>query len=113
VDVLFLVEQQAAALKVADDVAVGLFDPAALVLGRFGGERAVGRNRADQRRAIAIGEPGLLGQQQIEIDFAEGRGLVDTPVPVSTVTNSAGTTRQATCWRPPCFSSACVSPWVL
>ena len=77
VDVLLLVEERPFGLHLADDVAVAVLDPAALVFGRFGGERAVGGDRADQRRAFALDEPGLLGLEQLEVDFAEGRGLVD------------------------------------
>ena len=77
VDVLLLVEQHALGLQLADDVAVAVLDPAALVLGRFGGERAVGGDGADQRRALAVDEPGLLGLEHVEVHLAERRGLVD------------------------------------
>ena len=47
VDVLFLVEEQAALFQVADDVLVAVFDPAAAaVLGAFVGEFAVGGDRS-------------------------------------------------------------------
>ena len=75
--VLLLVEQHALGLQLADDVAVAVLDPAALVVGRFGGECAVGGDGADQRRAFAVDEPGLLGLEHVEVDFAEGRGLMD------------------------------------
>ncbi len=48
-----------------------------LVFRRFGGERAVGGDRADQWWAFALDEPGPLGLEQLEIHFAEGRGLMD------------------------------------
>ena len=64
-------------LHVADDVAVAVLDPAALVIGGLGGERAVGGDGADQLRPLAIDESGLLGQQHVVVNFAEGRGLVD------------------------------------
>ena len=75
--VLLLVEEQAAAFQVADDVAIAVLDPAALVVGGLGGERAVGGDGVDELRALAFDKPGLLGQQDIEVNFAEGRGLVD------------------------------------
>ena len=77
VQVLFLVEEQAATLQVADDVAIGLLDPAALVVGGLGGEGAVGGDGVDELRALAFHEAGLLGQQNVEVNLAEGRGLVD------------------------------------
>ena len=76
-DVLLLVEQEAAGLHLADDVAVAVFDPAALVVGDLGGEGAVGGDGVDQRRALAGDEAGLLGQQQVVVHLAEGRRLVD------------------------------------
>ena len=54
-----------------------LFHVAALEIGRLAGEGAVGGHRADQRRAVAVDEPGLLDLEHVEVDFAEGRGLVD------------------------------------
>ena len=36
-----------------------------------------GADGADQRRAFAVDEPGLLGLEHVEVDLAEGRGLVD------------------------------------
>ena len=50
VQVLLLMEQQPSALQLADDVAVAVFDPAALIVGRFGGELAV---RGDRSRSAA------------------------------------------------------------
>ena len=52
-------EQQPAALQFADDVLVGIFDPAALVVGRFGGELAVGADGADQLGPFAVDETAL------------------------------------------------------
>jgi hypothetical protein len=47
----------ARAPQFADDVLVAVLDPAALVVGRLGGELAVGPDGADQRRAFAVDEP--------------------------------------------------------
>ena len=73
VQVLLLMEEQAAAFQVADDVLVAVFDPTALIIGGLGGELAVGTDGADQLRALAIDESGLLGKENIEVNFAEGR----------------------------------------
>ena len=48
-----------------------------LVVGRFGGEFAVGTDGEDQFAALADRESRLFGQQHVEVDFAEGRGLVN------------------------------------
>ncbi len=76
-EVLLLVEEQAARLQVADDVAIGILDPAALVVGGLGCEGAFGGDGVDELRALAFHKAGLLGQQNVEVDLAEGRGLVD------------------------------------
>ena len=54
VQILLLMEEQALGFQVADDVAVGLFDPAAFEFGRFVGERAVGSDGANERRALRL-----------------------------------------------------------
>ena len=72
VQVLLLMEQQAALLQLADDVLVGILDPAALIVGRFGGELAVGRRR---RRSAAGPAPSTKracsSMQHVVVDFAE------------------------------------------
>ena len=73
VQILFLMEEQPAALQVADDVLVAVLDPAALVVGRFRGELAIGTDRTDQSRPLAIDETGLFCLENVEIDFSEGR----------------------------------------
>ena len=77
VEILFLVKQQAVGLQLADDVFVGIFDPATLVVGRLGGESAVGCDRANQFRPLAVDESIALRQQHVVVDFAEGGGLMD------------------------------------
>ena len=56
-------------LQVADDVAVGVENQRALVLGNQGGELAVGVHRDDQVDAVALTD--------VHIVLTEGRGLVD------------------------------------
>ncbi len=77
VEVLLLVEQHAVGLHPPDDVAVGLLDPAALIIRRLGGELAVGADGVDQLRPLSVDEPLLFGQQDFVVHLAEGRGLVD------------------------------------
>ena len=73
VDVLFLVEEEAALLEVADDVFVAIFDPAAAaVVGAFVGEFAVGADAVDERRAFAVDEIFLLLREDFVVVFAEG-----------------------------------------
>ena len=76
VQILLLVEQQPAAAQLARDVFVGFLDPAAGVVGRFGGEAAIGSDGADQLGPFARLEAADLGLQHLEVDLAEGRRLV-------------------------------------
>ena len=111
VNVLLLVEQLAFGLHLADDVAVAVLDPAALVFGRFGGERAVGGDRADQRAGLRRRRIGHCSVWSKSKSTSPNAGAWWTmPVPVSTVTKSAGTTRQARCLAGrPCFQPALLS----
>ena len=89
--------------------AIAVLDPAALVVGGLGGEGAVGSDGVDELRALAFHKAGLLGQQNVEVDLAEGRGLVDDA--------GAGIDRdevrrqrpaRRSCCRPPALR---VGPW--
>ena len=77
VQVLFEVQQQAARPQFPIDILVRVLDPAARIIGRLGCELAVRADGADQGRTLTGDEPGLLGQQDFVVHFAEGRRLVD------------------------------------
>ena len=77
VDILLLVNEQAAGPQVAGDVAVALLHEPSAPHRKSVGERAVGRDGVDECRPRTVGKAGLLGYEHGVVHLAEGRRDVD------------------------------------
>ena len=92
VHVLLLVEEHAFGLQLADDVAVAVFDPAALVLGNLRSEPAIWSNRAKKLghtiHLVSGRHRRSIARRKSKSSSPNAGAIWTIPVPVSVVTKS-------------------------